>query len=323
MDAKAMKTVREVTDRFLVHARRRCSARQVTELERYLYRFCSEFGSHRVCDCKPYHLSGWIDANENWQSDWTCHGISYKVKRCFNWAVEQELIDRNPFATITYPRGLPRRPITDAEFQALLRATKDARQRRVLFFLRFSGSRPGEMANLEKEHLHFGRGVAILYRHKTARRTREARVIQLVPELVKMLRYQVACTPPNRRHVFLNQRNRPWDRHALGRMVKRLRRRAGLSEDVVLYTIRHGYGTNAILRGLDVATLAQLMGHKGIRSTQHYLHLAGEHEHLAKSAQQAIGLRTNGRKADDGADIAALLKKLIAVLEVHERGVSA
>jgi hypothetical protein len=54
----------------------------------------------------------------------------------------------------------------------------------------------------------------------------------------------------------------------------------------VLYGLRHAFGTRAVLRGVDVKTLAELMGHTTTRMTEHYLHLAGERSYLAAAMER-------------------------------------
>ncbi len=39
--------------------------------------------------------------------------------RPFYWAAKQRLITENPFKGVDFGEGMPRRPITDAEFQAV------------------------------------------------------------------------------------------------------------------------------------------------------------------------------------------------------------
>lgn len=45
------------------------------------------------------------------------------VQRPFNWAVRQGLILAKPFRGVTHRQGGPRRPMSDEEFQSLLRST--------------------------------------------------------------------------------------------------------------------------------------------------------------------------------------------------------
>jgi site-specific recombinase XerD len=59
----------------------------------------------------------------------------------------------------------------------------------------------------------------------------------------------------------------------------------------VLYGLRHAFGTRSILNGVDLKTLSELMGHTTTRTTEHYLHLAGQRSHLADAM-----LRANARR---------------------------
>ncbi len=58
--------------------------------------------------------------------------------------------------------------------------------------------------------------------------------------------------------------------------MARLRTRAGIEtksgEDLVLYSNRHTYGTNAAGKVSDME-LAELMGHTDTRTTRRYVHL--------------------------------------------------
>ena len=54
------------------------------------------------------------------------------------------------------------------------------------------------------------------------------------------------------------------------------------------YLVRHTYGTNAVLAGVDVATVAELMGHSSLEMvSQVYLHLADQVTHLQDAARRA------------------------------------
>ena len=39
-------------------------------------------------DCRPFHLTAWLDAHPQWKSDWTMAQIINTVQRPFNWAVQ-------------------------------------------------------------------------------------------------------------------------------------------------------------------------------------------------------------------------------------------
>ncbi len=91
--------------------------------------------------------------------------------------------------------------------------------------------------------------------------------------------------------VFVRRGKQGWSRNGIQQNIRRVRRKIGLPEDVVLYGVRHKFGTQAILNGVDIKTLAQLLGHTTTRMTEHYIHLAGQHEHLADAMRRATERR--------------------------------
>jgi len=89
--------------------------------------------------------------------------------------------------------------------------------------------------------------------------------------------------------VFLTHCKTPWNRSNLSLRLRRARQAAGIPEDAKLYGLRHGFGTRAVLNGVDIKTLAELMGHTSTRMTEHYLHLSGQRAHLADAMLRANG----------------------------------
>ena len=61
-----------------------------------------------------------------------------------------------------------------------------------------------------------------------------------------------------------------------------------------LYLLRHAFGTNAVLNGVDVATVATLMGHASLDMVSRvYVHLADQHQHLNEAVEKATAPRAN------------------------------
>jgi len=199
-------------------------------------------------------------------------------------------------------QGLPRREMTEEEFRKILRTTTGyyrtrptpgARFRQILFFLWFTGCRPKEASCLRWEEIDLNAGIITLQKHKTVRMQKKpkARVITLLPVVVRLLR--AIRKQHSGDSVFLNHRGNPWNRYSLGLRIRRARAKAGVSDEVKLYGARHAFGTRGIVNGVDIKTLATLMGHETTEMTEHYLHLAGRRDFLAASMQQVGGFRPN------------------------------
>jgi integrase len=184
----ACKTVGELMALHLTQAKRDVAANTFSMKEYHLGLFTQAFGSMLITELKPFHLQNWLATQTQFKSEWTIRCAIANVKRAFNWALEMELIDRNPVGRYRSRGRLitKRRPMADEDFQTLMRFSAPT-YRRFLTFLRFSGCRPGEASSMRWNDIRFEERCVVLKEHKTAAKTGKPRVIPLVPTLVKML----------------------------------------------------------------------------------------------------------------------------------------
>lgn len=282
-------TVADVLLPFCAFIRRRWAATTWAARRGFLHRFLADHGSLPVSQLRKSTLENWIADQTTYANDWTRAQAAATLKRAFRWATDDALIERNPFAGVRCPTGLARQPVDAQAFQRLLR-NSSADLRRVLTFLRCTGCRPGELAALRWDHLALEQRLARLPDHKTRRTQRKPkpRTIHLSVVALKLIawlrRQPLASWQP---HVFLNSRGRPYTTGLLGKRLREARCRAGLPAAVKLYGLRHAFGTQAVLNAVDLATLSELLGHCTTRTTEHYLHLAGRHDHLQAAVRQA------------------------------------
>jgi integrase/recombinase XerC len=143
--------------------------------------------------------------------------------------------------------------------------------------------RPGELARLKWEHVHFAQCVAILPDHKT-KRTGKPKIIPLIPKMIRLLRW--LQSRENGEHCLLNSRQDPWTISAIEARMDHVKIRSGL-HGIVPYTIRHRAATNSILRTGDLKMTSLLLGHSSTATTERYTHLA--QGHLVKFAERAVG----------------------------------
>jgi integrase len=272
----------------LAQAGRDLSPRSYETVACILRGFAKTCGDLALAECRPFDLQCWLNDHPEYRSEWYRRCVVSTIKRAFNWSCEMELVDRNPFAKMRCGRGHPQRrqPMTDEQFQTLLRGS-DSRFRRFLVFLKFTGCRPGEAASMRWADVRFEEASVVLREHKTARKTGRARVIPLVPTVIRQLlwmrSHRDAVFSGDQGHVFTNGRGNKLSRGWLSLKMQRLRRRLGMPAGVTPYGLRHRYGLMGIRNGVNLKLLSLCMGHARTQMTEHYIAEAG----LTAQVQQA------------------------------------
>lgn len=248
--------------------------------------FAAFLDGRPVSACRPADALAFIDSRPSLKSDWSRKRWLTTIQRPFNHAARLGLIPSNPFWGLQLPSGGEGRDWTRREFQAALRHCA-AYFRRLLIFMRWTGARPGEMRAARVADVDFDIGALILSDHKTKRAARgRPRIIYLNRVGLSLVRWLMLHGDGE--HLFVNGAGRPWTRSALTKHFRAVRRRSGLRDGVVLHGCRHSFASGAIVNGLDLATVAELLGHASVTATARYVHLARRTEHLRQAVARAV-----------------------------------
>lgn len=136
--------------------------------------------------------------------------------------------------------------------------------------LRQCGARPGELCRATIADVDRVAGVITLKEHKTAGKTGQPRRIPIGRKLGELLDQAIGTRTEG--PVFLCPTGKAWRVANLSRTYSRLRDKAGLPRDLVLYLARHECGTK-ICREKGIEYARRLLGHANISTTQRYMHL--------------------------------------------------
>lgn len=247
--------------------------------------FGRRFGRKLLTACRPHHLVTFIRGRSGLGSDWSRRRWCATIMRPFNYAAKMRRIRRNPFRGASFEEGDDGRDWTDAEYRALLRASSPD-MRRLIVFMRFSGMRPGEVRELTRAKIRTRLSSIVIDQHKTRKKVRKPRRIPLNSVMVKLL----AWLSRAHRHetLFRNSRGGEWTRTALCKRLRYLRAKAGLGKDVKLHGLRHTFATRAVMNGIDLGALQQILGHEKIETTAKYVHMAGKVDHLLAAMEKAV-----------------------------------
>jgi integrase len=281
---RAMLTVRHLADSFVADLRVRVklgSTEQKT-LDWYrsaLSKLTAAAGDFPAAELRAHHLVSVKFSN---------HFVRV-LKALYKWACDEDvaLVPRDPFRKLQMPPcGQRQRVLTRTEMVRLYLASSP-RLRRLLFLLRHTIARPGEIQRLLWGDIQWERRLITLVRFKGKKRRRDGVKVRTIPldrSAVRLLAamYARRGRPGPDEPVWLDRFGRTqWTYNAVRCQMRRAREAAGLDPDgveerICCYSIRHTSATEATRRGVTDNTLARVMGHAKTATTNRYQHLAGD-----------------------------------------------
>ena len=295
-------TVLAVIEAFLAHDEKQSKERTYYERKRYLQLFTEARGRLLVKECKVYHLTSWLDEHPEWLNPWTRSYAIRCVKRPFNWAVQQDLLERNPFGKVPPGKGDPRRCMTPQEFGKLLMAAREHQMTgliEVLRFLYIVGCRPEVVRHLRWDHVQWHRQMIVIDKPadlKLLKVRKRLRLSLAHPSAFEILR-TIQGRNDHPEYVFVTRLRKPWSRNGIQQHVRRLRREAGLAEDVVTYGLRHSWATRGVRSGAPIKHVSMGMGHSKVSTTdENYTHLDDDIAILHQTMLRVNGLRPGACK---------------------------
>ena len=226
----------------------------------------------RVRDLRAHHLSDLIDQRDGNYA----HNIARCVKTCFKWLADNEHIARNPFATVKTPpansRGDEAYIAPDKWAKIIDKVEGDILD--ILTVLKETGCRPQEARRFEARHLQ---GQCCILEKRESKGGKVQRVVHLSDDAYTILRRLALKHPTG---PLLRNGSKPWTAQVLANRCARL----GFTP----YQIRHTWATEAILRGIDLQTIAVLMGHANLLMlSKVYAHVQKCDKHLHEAIQKA------------------------------------
>jgi len=222
-------------------------------------------------------------------SPFTVNGFIMTLKALFSKAVKWNYLVANPLnglekvKTMRTPRP---RFLSSEEIERVLDACKGELHNAVIMFI-YTGLRTAELLYLEWDDIDFSRNlIKIQGKDIWSPKDYECRDIPIHPCLKETLLQQKQTA--NGSFVFFNSSgSRELDKKlrnttngiiyvGLYKKFKRRLARLGI-KDVCLHTLRHTFGSHCVMAGIDLPTIAKLMGHADIKTTMIYAHLSPQH----------------------------------------------
>ncbi len=175
-------------------------------------------------------------------------------------------------------QGMPRRDERPCAQVTLLAG----RDRAIVETLYGGGLRVGELVGIDDADADLGSGlVRVRGKGKKERLAPVGRcAVDAMRDYLETRRRKRSETA-----LFVNRLGTRITPRSVGRMIERLRLRAGIAKRVGPHTLRHSFATHILDRGADLRSVQELLGHESISTTQLYTHLTAER--LRRAYQKA------------------------------------
>jgi integrase len=276
-----------VCDLFLDHSEKHHCPDTFANYKHFLQSFCQRYGTLPAAELKPFHVTKWLDDHPSWKGG-RRHAV-IAVRRAFSWADQQGILSPSPLHTLRAGRAKRRtRVLTKDELTEILAAIKDRQFREFMQAMLETGCRPSEVARVTAANVDLALGVWVFEQHKTDKKTHKPRIVYLTPAMVELSRKLVELYLEG--PLFRGPRGKAaFTRQNIRCRFRRLRKKLPHLKHFVCYSVRHTYATSALVKGVGIAQVAELLGHSSTEMVSRtYGHLADQVAHMRAAAAKAV-----------------------------------
>ena len=221
-----------------------------------------------------YHLRRHLShiKEEKHLKDSTLESYRSVYSAFFRWLFRESLISKNPvdnLGTIKVPKVV-RDVFTDVDMELLRQSCSNVRDRAIVAFLASTGCRVSELCSLKRDQVDLQNMECIVHGKGNKERT-----VYMDSVTAMMIRNYLELRTDDSDTLFVTRYGIKFNEGGIRDMLKRLEERSGVTH-VHPHKFRRTYATNMARRGMNIQTIAKLMGHDRIETSMTYVMLYKE-----------------------------------------------
>jgi site-specific recombinase XerD len=169
----------------------------------------------------------------------------------------------------SYP--LPR-DVKDSDVETIITQIDSPRDKAMFLLMLDCGLRVSEVHHFSLDNLHFGHPPHVVVHGKGGKQ----RIVYLSPPAQKALERWLDSRPvSNDRAVFISEHGKRLTVSGIQYLLRGYCKKAGIK--LTAHQFRHTFARHMAEAKLPLTSLQALLGHKSVRTTQIYVHLADQH----------------------------------------------
>ena len=267
-------TVAKLVAHYVKTATRRKSVSSQERDRLILTRFVTRWGNLLLKDLTTLQIEEYVAERLAQVSFATLSKELGILKAAFGCAVRWGWVSRTPFVGIVLNQeGTPRtRWLSDEEETRLLEHCP-ASLRDIVMLGLDTGLRPGNLVRFKCAWVQVGAACLIIPREQT--KTKKLPLtVPLTCRAADIVHRNLARVGSE--YLFLSPAGDAYTCAEINRALQRAAVKAGVP-DLCLYTLRHTFVSRLVQAGVSLPEVAALAGHRDIRMTMRYAHLAPQH----------------------------------------------
>jgi integrase/recombinase XerD len=196
----------------------------------------------------------------------TMRSVYFALQFYYKEILGQSLKEKIPLAKNDHKLPIV---LNKSEVKNLFVVTLNIKHKLVLMLLYFAGMRLSEVRNLKWDSIDFERKLIHL---KKAKGEKE-RIVFLHDELKKaMEEFGIRKNGL----VLLSERGMKYNERTIQAIIKNALRKTEIGKKATPHSLRHSFATHLLESGADIRHIQKLLGHKSLRTTQIYTHVANK-----------------------------------------------
>ncbi len=235
--------------------------------------------------------------NEGKISEHSLRELKKALRRFFRWLGKEKVVDWYSLGEVE-PKVSPQDLITEEEFERMIKACMNSRDRALLSLLYETGARIGEIGSMKIKDVTFDEYGAVVWLPKSKTKRRKLRVVYSSSFLSAWISdHPLKDDPESPLWIKLTGRNalKAMEYADIRAQIKKIAKRAGIKKRIYPHLFRHTRATR-LLAKVPESIGAKYMGWiNGSKMVSVYVHLASE------DVEEAI-LRMHGIKANGNSD---------------------
>lgn len=207
---------------------------------------------------------------------WSTYVRNYNA--LFNYAVEYEFIERNPFHKLRLPKTQKKYPayVNKEQLESIVKEINNETINDLVIATFYTGLRLAEVTNLKWRNVDWDNGFIKIGDSSFTTKTAETRIIPICESLKELLKNLFESNINNSEYVFTKENGYPFSSDYVSHTFTKAVKKSGSDPEIHFHSLRHSTASQLAKMNISPTHIQKILGHKNQKTTEIYLHLQAD-----------------------------------------------